>query len=148
MNQSNMQTNMIGNRMIPPQNQIMGGQMGPQIEMINPQQNIMMNPQQQNIMMTPAQNIIAKPYPNQPMVFNPQNPNVPPIYNCGVCHREVQGENDQGIMCESGCNYWFHRVCVNMMPEAFDFLKKEIYAEWCCDNCYQTKRIGPIKFKS
>lgn len=42
------------------------------------------------------------------MVFNPQNPNAPPIYPCGVCHKEVH-DNDQAILCESGCNFWFHR---------------------------------------
>jgi len=46
--------------------------------------------------------------PDQSMVFNPQNPNAPPIYPCGVCHKEVH-DNDQAILCESGCNFWFHR---------------------------------------
>lgn len=46
--------------------------------------------------------------PDQPMVFNPQNPNAPPIYPCGICHKEVH-DNDQAILCESGCNFWFHR---------------------------------------
>ena len=36
-----------------------------------------------------------KVYPvDQPMVFNPQNPNAPPIYPCGICHKEVH-DNDQ-----------------------------------------------------
>jgi len=48
-------------------------------------------------------------YPHdQPMVFNPQNPNAPPIYPCGNCHKEVH-DNDQAVLCESGCNFWFHR---------------------------------------
>jgi hypothetical protein len=42
---------------------------------------------------------------NQPMVFNPSNPNAPPIYPCGVCHKEVH-DNEQAILCESGCNFW------------------------------------------
>jgi hypothetical protein len=46
--------------------------------------------------------------PDMAMVFNPQNPNAPPIYPCGVCHKEVH-DNDQAIPCESGCNFWFHR---------------------------------------
>lgn len=50
--------------------------------------------------------------PDQPMVFNPQNPNAPPIYPCGVCHKEVH-DNDQAILCESGCNFWFHRYVKN-----------------------------------
>ena len=82
------------------------------------------------------------------MIFNPANPNAPPIYPCGVCHREVQGDSDEAIMCESGCNFWFHRSCIHMMPEAYHFLKKEVYAEWVCENCIQHKRIAPIKFKN
>ena len=36
-----------------------------------------------------------KIYPSdQAMVFNPQNPNAPPIYPCGICHKEVH-DNDQ-----------------------------------------------------
>ena len=45
------------------------------------------------------------------MLFNPQNPNDPPIYPCGHC-RYVVYDNDQAILCESGCNFWFHRVCI------------------------------------
>lgn len=51
----------------------------------------------------------GKVYPvHTAMVFNPQNPNAPPIYPCGVCHKEVH-DNDQGLLCESGCNFWYHR---------------------------------------
>lgn len=53
--------------------------------------------------------ILFQIYPHdQPMVFNPQNPNAPPIYPCGNCHKEVH-DNDQAVLCESGCNFWFHR---------------------------------------
>jgi hypothetical protein len=86
--------------------------------------------------------------PNQPIIFNPQNSNAPPIHPCGVCHREVQGDSEEGLMCESGCNFWFHRICINMSPDAYHMLKNEVYAEWVCDNCIHTKRIAPIKFKS
>jgi hypothetical protein len=48
------------------------------------------------------------------MVFNPQNPNAPPIYPCGICHKEVH-DNDQAILCESGCNFWFHRCALIVM---------------------------------
>lgn len=51
----------------------------------------------------------GKVYPaGQPMVFNPQNPNAPPIYTCGSCHKEVN-DNDEAMFCESGCNFFFHR---------------------------------------
>ena len=113
---------------------------------------MMMNHQQgqQGMMMAPPMQpgINSKPYPNQTMIFNQQNPNAPPTYLCGACHREVQGDNDDAIVCESGCNFWFHRTCINMTPEALLYLKNEVYAEWVCDNCMHSKRIAPIKFKS
>lgn len=84
--------------------------------------------------------------PDQQMVFNPNNPNAPPIYPCGICHKEVT-ESDQGILCESGCNFWFHRACTGISERAFQLLKHEVYAEWVCDNCLQNKQIPLIKFK-
>lgn len=78
---------------------------------------------------------------NHPIIFNTQNP-------CGVCNREVQRDTDEAVRCESGCNFWFHRTCINMLPEAYQLLKNEIYAEWACENCIQTKHLAPIKFKS
>lgn len=84
--------------------------------------------------------------PNQSMVFNPANPNAPPIYPCGVCHKEVH-ENDQAILCESGCNFWFHRMCAGLTEPAFIMLTQEVYAEWVCDKCLNNKNIPLIKMK-
>ena len=84
--------------------------------------------------------------PNQPMVFNPSNPNAPPIYPCGICHKEVH-DNDQAILCESGCNFWFHRICTGLSETAFLMLTKEVYAEWVCDKCLTTKHVPLIKLK-
>lgn len=84
--------------------------------------------------------------PDQPMVFNPQNPNAPPIYPCGICHKEVH-DNDQAILCESGCNFWFHRICTGLTEAAFHLLTAEVYAEWVCDKCLSTKNIPLVKFK-
>lgn len=89
----------------------------------------------------------GKIYPvDQSMVFNPQNPNAPPIYPCGVCHKEVH-DNDQAILCESGCNFWFHRVCTGLTEAAYQLLTAEVYAEWVCDKCLATKNIPLVKFK-
>lgn len=84
--------------------------------------------------------------PDQPMVFNPANPNAPPIYPCGICHKEVH-DNDQAILCESGCNFWFHRVCTGISEAAYHLLTAEVYAEWVCDKCMSTKNIPLVKFK-
>ena len=84
--------------------------------------------------------------PGQSMVFNTQNPNAPPIYPCGVCHKEVH-DNDQAILCESGCNFWFHRICTGLAEAAFHFLTQEVYAEWVCDNCFRSKDVPVVKLK-
>ena len=86
--------------------------------------------------------------PNQPLIFNPQNPNAPPIHPCGVCHREVQGDSEEALLCESGCNFWFHRICINMSPDAYILLRNEPFTEWVCDICMRTKNIPPIKLRS
>ncbi|XP_018573097.1 protein pygopus [Anoplophora glabripennis] len=112
-------------------------------------------PMNNNFIMSPMNNMYSKPMPvsagkvypvDQPMVFNSQNPNAPPIYPCGVCHKEVH-DNDQAILCESGCNFWFHRGCTGLTEAAFQLLTAEVYAEWVCDKCLQSKNIPLVKFK-
>jgi len=89
----------------------------------------------------------GKIYPEgQPMIFNPQNPNAPAIFPCGSCHKEVH-DNDQAIPCESGCHFWYHRVCTGLTEAAFYYLNQEVYAEWVCDGCLSTKNIPLVKFK-
>lgn len=86
-------------------------------------------------------------YPtDQPMIFNQSNPHAPPIYPCGSCHKEVS-DSDQAILCESGCNFWFHRQCTGLTEQAFQLLTKEVYAEWVCDQCLRKKNIPLIKLK-
>lgn len=90
----------------------------------------------------------GKIYPTSAsMVFNPSNPNAPPIYPCGICHKELH-DNDQAILCESGCNFWYHRSCTGLSELAFVMLTQEVYAEWACDHCLQTKSIPLVKMKS
>ncbi|KAK2721488.1 hypothetical protein QYM36_003693 [Artemia franciscana] len=101
----------------------------------------------QNMGSKPMPVSAGKVYPvDQPMVFNPQNPNAPPIYPCGICHKEVH-DNDQAILCESGCNFWFHRMCTGLTEAAFHLLTAEVYAEWVCDKCLHSKNIPQVKFK-
>ena len=89
----------------------------------------------------------GKTYPSDvPRVMNPANPNAPPIYPCGICHREVH-DNDQAILCESGCNFWYHRSCTGLTETAFIYLNEDVYAEWACDNCMNTKKVPLVKLK-
>ncbi|KAK9890125.1 hypothetical protein WA026_008934 [Henosepilachna vigintioctopunctata] len=122
---------------------------------MNTQNNPIGPPLNNNFMMGPMNNMYSKPIPvsagkvypaDQPMVFNAQNPNAPPIYPCGVCHKEVH-DNDQAILCESGCNFWFHRGCTGLTETAFSLLTAEVYAEWVCDKCLSSKTIPLVKFK-
>lgn len=89
----------------------------------------------------------GKTYPSDvPRVMNPANPNAPPIYPCGICHREVH-DNDQAILCESGCNFWYHRSCTGLSETAFIYLNEDVYAEWACDNCMGSKKVPLVKLK-
>jgi hypothetical protein len=84
--------------------------------------------------------------PNQNMVFNQANPNAPPIYPCGICRKEVH-DSDQAVFCESGCNFWYHRLCTGLTEAAYAMLRNEVYAEWVCDRCLSSGNIPLIKLK-
>jgi hypothetical protein len=100
-----------------------------------------------NRMSNPPLSMNEKVYPpGQPMVFNSQNPSAPPIYPCGTCRREVH-DNDQAILCESGCNFWYHRACTGLTETAFVYLTQEVFAEWVCDSCFKQKEVPVVKFK-
>ena len=94
-----------------------------------------------------APTMSSRIYPaDQPVVFNHSNPHAPPIYPCGTCHKEIS-DTDQAVLCESGCNFWFHRQCSGLTEPAFQLLSREVYAEWACDTCLRTKSIPLIKTK-
>lgn len=38
-------------------------------------------------------------------------------------------------------------VCTGLTEAAYQFIHKEVYAEWCCDKCLSSKNIPPVKFK-
>ena len=117
---------------------MMGPEMGMPINMPHPTMHPMM----------PIPGGPGRVYPpNQALVFNSANPNAPPIYPCGICHKEIH-DNDQAILCESGCNFWFHRVCAGLTEMAYILLTKEVYAEWVCDKCLATRNIPLVKMKS
>ena len=145
MGMNNIPPNMIGGpgkRMMMPQQHMHPQHMQQQLQQ-QQQQFSMFNQGQQ------IQQGGGKVYPpNQPLIYNSQNPNAPPIHPCGVCQREVQGDGDEALLCESGCNFWFHRVCINMSPDAYNLLRNEPYTEWVCDICMRGKGIPPIKLRS
>lgn len=133
--------------MMPPMNHpnhhggpMMGPPQGPP-----PPPGVMMAPPQQ-----PPQQQGGKIFPSnqQPMMYG-QNPNGPASnHMCGACQREIQVDAEESIMCESGCYFWYHRTCVGLTPEAYQFLKSETMAEWVCENCFVNKRVPPVKFKA
>ncbi|CAF0980192.1 unnamed protein product [Didymodactylos carnosus] len=74
-------------------------------------------------------------------------PHHPTAEICGICRKET-GVDDNAILCESGCNSFYHGSCVGLTQEAVRFVKNETFAEWVCDNCHVTKKIPPVKLKS
>lgn len=42
---------------------------------------------------------------------------------------------------------YMFRVCTGLMEPAFQLLTAEVYAEWVCDKCLQTKNIPLVKYK-
>ena len=69
-----------------------------------------------------------------------------PIYPCGVCGKEVN-DNDEAILCEAGCTFWYHRSCTGMSKDAYAFMTNEDNAEWACDKCITTKSIPLVKLR-
>ncbi|XP_003385401.1 PREDICTED: pygopus homolog 2-like [Amphimedon queenslandica] len=70
----------------------------------------------------------------------------PPLkdFPCGICFEEVKDE-DEGILCESGCDKWYHRQCAGMSKNAYDLLTREDSAEWACDTCIKKNNIPMTK---
>ena len=50
-----------------------------------------------------------------------------------------------GILCESGCDKWYHRQCAGMSKNAYDLLTREDSAEWACDTCIKKNNIPMTK---
>ena len=45
------------------------------------------------------------------------------------------------------CLNSFHRICTGLTEAAYHLLTAEVYAEWVCDKCLQSKNIPLVKFK-
>lgn len=71
---------------------------------------------------------------------------VPILYPCGICTKEVS-DADDAILCEAGCEYWYHRNCTGMTDIAYQLLTNEDNAEWVCDKCIATKSVPLCKLK-
>lgn len=40
-----------------------------------------------------------------------------------------------------------YRICTGLTEAAYHLLTAEVYAEWVCDKCLQSKNIPLVKFK-
>uniref|UniRef100_A0A131YAD7 Pygopus n=1 Tax=Rhipicephalus appendiculatus TaxID=34631 RepID=A0A131YAD7_RHIAP len=78
--------------------------------------------------------------PSRRIVCDRGYPATAPIYPCGVCHRAVE-DYDEGILCEAGCNFWFHRSCTDLTETAFHLFTREAYTEWACDRCASSENM-------
>lgn len=55
-----------------------------------------------------------------------------PSPSCKVCMKLVLDTED-GILCDSKCNRWFHRVCVNISKADYTQLSKDNNKKWHCN---------------
>jgi len=83
---------------------------------------------------------------DQPLIRNSQNQNAPPIYTCGGCRREI-AENEAALLCESGCNFWYHKQCSGLNDDAYNMIKADFLVEWACDGCVARGNVPLFKFK-
>ncbi|XP_074599027.1 uncharacterized protein LOC141853545 [Brevipalpus obovatus] len=81
-----------------------------------------------------------------PLIRNSQNQNAPPIYACGGCRREI-AENEAALLCESGCNFWYHKQCSGLSDDAYNMIKADFLVEWACDQCFSRGGVPLFKFK-
>lgn len=96
----------------------------------------------------PPPQMMPRTYPpHTHHINNPQNPNSSSIAICGSCHKEAQ-DTEGTVLCESGCNFFYHRTCVGLTEHALKMLNQENYAEWVCDKCFAEKHVPPVKLKS
>ena len=65
--------------------------------------------------------------------------------NCKFCNKNIDYPCEDAIRCLASCNMWYHRVCVGLTPEAYNFLKSEEVAIWACDYCLKTKEIHSVR---
>jgi len=73
-----------------------------------------------------------------------ENEAVTIMYPCGICTKEVS-DADEAILCEAGCEFWYHRNCTGMTDIAYQFLTNEENCEWVCDKCIATKSVPLVK---
>lgn len=51
---------------------------------------------------------------------------------CCVCMKMVL-DDDEGVECDSRCQRWFHRVCVNISKSEYSQLAKDTNKKWHCN---------------
>ena len=86
-------------------------------------------------------------YPSgQSLVLNPEDPNGEPIYSCGKCQREVNVE-EQAILCQAGCTFWYHLACTDLSQFAFEQLCNISNSLFACDSCMETNQDLHCKFE-
>lgn len=52
--------------------------------------------------------------------------------SCKVCMKLVL-DSEEGIVCDSKCDRWFHRACVNITKTDYTLLTKDTSRKWFCN---------------
>ncbi|XP_002160262.3 pygopus homolog 1 isoform X1 [Hydra vulgaris] len=90
---------------------------------------------------------VTRKLPKKKLKKEDNGDSFPVIYPCGICTKEVS-DTDEAILCEAGCEFWYHRSCTGMTDIAYQLLTNQDNAEWVCDKCIATKSVPLVKIKS
>jgi hypothetical protein len=57
------------------------------------------------------------------------NPGPKSIYPCGICERNVN--DSQRAFCCDGCDIWYHKTCISMCTQDFEYLENRSISYIC-----------------
>ena len=83
-----------------------------------------------------AQKQVSPPEPVQcspPVITTPSHPAVKSLLSC-PCGK-TGSVNQDWILCEAGCEQWFHKECLNLSKEAWSSLSSNVDKSYTCPAC-------------
>jgi len=69
------------------------------------------------------------------------NPGPKPIYPCGICERSVN--DTQRAFCCDGCDLWYHKTCLSMCTQDFEYLENRSIS-YICYKCNVPNHISNL----
>jgi hypothetical protein len=69
------------------------------------------------------------------------NPGPKSTYPCGICERDVN--DSQRAFCCDGCDIWYHKTCISMCTEDFEYLENRSIS-YICYKCNVPNHISNL----